>query len=65
MKLKLRDNNKLSKTLPGDTGGWGGRGSGRKAAPDGGGGGGGSGGCNMAAAFSLRRSLRSFLRIFL
>ena len=46
----------------GDTGGWGGRGSGRKAAPDGdgdgdGGGGGGGVGCNVAAAFSLHQSL--------
>ena len=38
MKLKFRENNKLSETLPGDTGCWGGGESGRKAAPDGGGG---------------------------
>ena len=59
--MTLRENNKFSKTLPGDMGGWGGwggRGSGRKAAPDGSGGG---VGCNMAVAFSLHQSLLSFL----
>ena len=67
MKLELRENNKFSKNLPGDTGGRGG-GSGRKAAPGGGGGGGGSGGgggWNLAAVFSLRRSRLSFFSISL
>ena len=67
MKLELRENNKFSKNLLGDTGGRGGGGSGRKAAPDGGGGGGGGGGVGwkLAAAFSLRRSRLSFFSISL
>ena len=65
LKLELRENNKFSKNLPGDTGGRGGGGSGRKAAPDGGGGGGGGIGWNLAAVFSLRRSRLSFFSISL